>query len=213
MYASAARGNYTRGTGGSARMRQTRWAPHVMLLGLLWFSLNTLAEPEIRIERDRDAIRVEAKLLVNAHHHIAWQVLTDYNNQAAFVPGLRTSRIVSAPGEPLLVRQTGQSGFLFFNVPVEVVTRIEEFPLEAIRFYSVSGNLKSKSGEWRIEALGEATLVSYQANIVSDFWIPPLIGAAVMGQDIKAKLMGVGQEMQQRAAFPASRISEKGVKQ
>ncbi len=82
-------------------------------------------------------------------------MLTDYNNLAAFVPGMRTSRIVSAPGEPLLVRSTGQSGFLFFSVPVEIVTRMEELPIEAIRFYAVGGNLKSKSGEWAEHPVGK----------------------------------------------------------
>jgi len=186
---------------------------HLLLLVLLWLSTQTLAEPDIRIERTQDTFRIDASLTVDVHHHIAWQVMTDYNNQAAFVPGIRTSQVVSVPGEPLLVRQTGQSGFLFFNVPVEVVTRIEEFPLEAIRFYAVSGNLKNKSGEWRIEARGEATLISYQANIVPGFWVPPLIGAAVIGQDVRNKLVGVGQEMQRRAASAASEISGRSVKQ
>ncbi len=194
-------------------MSKGRRAASLLLSGLLWVSVTALAEPDIRIERKQDAIQINASLRVDVHHHVAWQVLTDYDNQAAFVPGIRTSQVVSAPGEPLRVRQTGQSGFLFFSVPVEVVTRLEELPLEAIRFYAVGGNLKNKSGEWRIEARGEATLISYQANIVPGFWVPPLIGAAVIGQDVRNKLVGAGQEMQRRAASAASEISGRSVKQ
>lgn len=59
----------------------------LLLLGLMWVSVTAWAEPEIRIERDQGAFRIDASLRVDAHHHIAWQVLTDYNNLARFVPG------------------------------------------------------------------------------------------------------------------------------
>ncbi len=88
----------------------------LLLSGLLWASMTASAEPEIRIERNQGAFMIDASLRVDAHHHIAWQVLTDYNNLARFVPGMLTSEIVSGPGEPLLLKQTGQSGFLLFRL-------------------------------------------------------------------------------------------------
>lgn len=200
MCTSAAERGQLRGTGDNARMREKRRAPHFTLLVLFWISLNALAEPAISIERDGDIIRVEAKLQVDAHHHIAWQVLTDYNNLSRFVPGLQVSRIVSRPGEPLLLKQTGQSGFLVFTLPVEVVVQITETPLEAIHFSAVSGNLKSMSGEWRIKQQDDRTLVIYQSSIVPGFWIPLLIGTVVIGQDVRSKMVGIAEEMQRRAA-------------
>ena len=177
---------------------------HPLALCLLWFSAEALAERDVRIARDADTIRINAKLRVDVHHHIAWQVLTDYNNLARFVPGLLTSRIVSEPGSPLLLKQTGRSGLLWMTVPVEVVVRIEEIPLEVIHFSAVSGTLKSKSGEWRIEAQDDATLLIYRASIVPGFWVPPLIGTAVMAQDVRSTLVGVAREMTQRAASAKS---------
>lgn len=186
-----------------------RRAALLSLIVLSWSGFTAAAEPEIRIDRNKDAFRIDASLLVEAHHHIAWQVLTDYNNLAAFVPGLRTSRIVSAPGEPLLLKQTGQSGFLAFSFPVEFVARLVETPLEAIRFEAVSGNLERKSGAWRIEARGNLTQLSYRTELVPGFWVPAVIGAAVMGQDVRSKLMAIAAEMRRRqasdpAAKPAS---------
>lgn len=172
----------------------------LLALCLLWFSTDAMAERDVRIARDADTIRIDARLRVDVHHHIAWQVLTDYDNLARFVPGLLTSRIVSEPGAPLLLQQTGQSGFLWLTLPIEVVVQIVEIPLEAIRFSAVSGTLKSKSGEWRIEAQGDATLLIYRASIVPGFWMPPLIGTAMMGQDVRSKLVGVANEMTRRAA-------------
>lgn len=107
---------------------------------------------------------------------------------------------MSEPGAPLLLKQTGQSGFLWLILPFEVVVRIVDVPLDAIRFAAVSGTLKNKSGEWRIEALEDATLLIYQASIVPGFWITPVIGTAMMGQDVGSKLVGVANEKTRRAA-------------
>ena len=95
-------------------MGKLNLASLLLLVGLLWASVTALAEPEMRIVRNQGAFRIDASLRVDAHHHIAWQVLTDYNNLARFVPGMQTSQVVSGPGEPLLLKQTGQSGFLLF---------------------------------------------------------------------------------------------------
>lgn len=171
----------------------------MLLVVLLWFGVEARAEPEIRIERKENAFYVDARLRVDAHHHIAWQVLTDYNNLARFVPGMQTSEIVSGPGQPLLLRQTGQSGFLVFNVPVDVTVRIDEILLEAVRFQAVAGSLSNKSGEWRLEEQGEATLLLYRASITPGFWVPTLIAAPAMARDIGRKLTGVANEIRRRA--------------
>ncbi|MBM3357818.1 MAG: hypothetical protein FJY54_08835 [Betaproteobacteria bacterium] len=171
----------------------------ILLLMLLWFGTAARAEPEIRIERKEDVFYIDARLRVDAHHHIAWEVLTDYNNLARFVPGMQSSEIVSGPGQPLLLRQTGQSGFLVFNVPVEVTVRIDEIPLEAVRFRAISGNLNNKAGEWRLEEHGDATLLWYRARITPGFWVPALLATPVMVRDIARKLTGVAKEIQRRA--------------
>jgi len=179
----------------------------LLLSGLLSAGIAASAEPEIPIERSQDAIRINASLRVDAPHHTAWQVLTDYHKLARFVPGMQTSQIVSRPGEALLLKQTGQSGFLLFALPIEVVVRITETPLEVIRFEAVGGSFKNKRGEWRIKGQDDATLLVYQASIAPGFWMPPLIGPAVMGQDVRSKLMGLAQEMQRRAVTAVTAAS------
>ena len=138
--------------------------------------------------------------------HVAWQVLTDYNNLASFVPGMRSSRLVSAPGEPLLLEQKGESGLLLFRVPIEVVSRVEEAPLNTIRFQSIGGNLTNQRGEWALERHDHATRVSYLANITPGFPLPPLIGPAIVSRDVGIMVESVAREMLRRADA-AGRVS------
>lgn len=171
----------------------------LLALSLAWISLAALAEVSVQVERQENAFQVEATLLVAVGRRVAWQVLTDYNNLASFVPGVRSSRIVSAPGEPLLVEQKGESGFLLFRVPIEVVARVDEVQFGAVRFQSVSGNLTNKRAEWDLRRHDHATRVNYRANITPGFSLPPLIGPAIVGRDVRIMLESVAREMLRRA--------------
>lgn len=157
------------------------------------------AEVTVQVARQENAFNVEANLLVAVDQRIVWEVLTDYNSLASFVPGMRSSRIVSAPGEPLLVEQKGESGFLWFRVPIEVVARVEEVPFGTVRFQSVGGNLTNKQAEWDLQRHDHATRVNYRANITPGFSPPPLIGSAIVGRDVRIMLESVAREMLQRA--------------
>lgn len=170
-----------------------------LALSLAWISFATLAEVSVQVEREEDAFNVEANLLVAVDRRVAWQVLTDYSNLASFVPGMRSSRIVSAPGEPLLVEQKGESGFLLFRVPIEVVARVEEVPFGAVRFQSVGGNLTNKRAQWDLRQHDHATRVNYRANITPGFLLPPLIGPAIVGRDVRIMVESVAREMLRRA--------------
>src|SRR5256886_12403448 len=68
---------------------------------------------EIRIERQGDFITVNASALMQVDARIAWEVLSDYDNLAQFIPDMKTSRIVSREGNRALVEQKGE--FFFFQ--------------------------------------------------------------------------------------------------
>lgn len=180
-----------------------RGAVHLRLLILLlfpaWIGLAAAEEVSVKVERFENAFQVESELLVAVDQRLAWQVLTDYDNLASFVPGMRLSRIVSAPGESLLLEQKGESGFLLFRVPIEVVSRVEETPRSSIRFQSVGGNLKNQKGEWALARHDHATRVSYRASFTPGFTPPPLIGPAIIGRDIRIMIESVAREMVRRA--------------
>lgn len=162
-------------------------------------SFAATAQVTVEVVRQENAFQVEARLLVAVDKRTAWQVLTDYDNLARFVPGMRSSRVVSAPGQPLVLEQKGESGWLLFKVPIEVVSRVEETPFDAIRFQSVGGSLANQSGQWVLDRHDHATRVGYRANIAPGFALPPLIGPAVIGRDVKIMVEGVEREMLRRA--------------
>lgn len=158
------------------------------------------AQPVVQVDRAGEAYRVAVRLSVTGDRRTAWNVLTDYDNLARFVPGMRSSRIISAPGQPKLLEQKGETGLGFVTVSTTTVSRLQEIPMQSIQFESVSGNLKSMRGEWSIEGHDHATALSYRAEVVPGFALPPLIGPALMSQNIRDMVQGVAREIERRAA-------------
>src|SRR5260221_9332283 len=73
---------------------------------------------EARIERQGEYIAVNASVLMRVDARIAWEVLSDYDHLARFIPDMKTSRVVLRAGKSVLVEQMGAIGFLFYRQPV-----------------------------------------------------------------------------------------------
>ncbi|HSD61575.1 MAG TPA: SRPBCC family protein, partial [Burkholderiales bacterium] len=133
---------------------------------------------------------------------IVWDVLTDYNRIATFVPGLKVSRLLSGAGEPLLLEQKGGIGLAMFSFDIDVVARVEEQPFHTIRFEAVGGNMREMRGEWNVEDLGEGSRLRYRLHVVPGFWVPPVIGPAVIRRNFLDEFDALIREMMRRAAAP-----------
>lgn len=173
-------------------------APWVLLLAASLAA--AAAEPEVRIELSGDAYAVFARIAVGVDRSIAWGVITDYNGLRRFVPDMDESRIVSRPGEPTLVRQTGAWSFLGYRVPVQIVARVDEQPMRSVRFHSVSGNVRVENGEWSIADEGQGVAITYRVECTPEFWVPPWLGSMLIRREVRSKLERIAQEMRRRDA-------------
>jgi hypothetical protein len=164
-------------------------------------------DPEVRIERRGDAFAVSARMSIGVSSATAWEVITDYNRLSDFVPDMDESRVVSRPGEPTLVRQSGAWSLLGYRVPVYVVARVEEQAMRAVRFHSISGNVRVENGEWRIADQGGRVAITYRVECTPHFWVPPILGEVLIRRDVRVKLDRVAREMLKRDAAKRSRSS------
>lgn len=173
----------------------------LLQLSLVFFlapSFATGAAPDVQLDRNGSRFAVRSESYVAASAAVAWQVLSDYDHLAEFVPDLRVSRVISAPGQPLLVEQSGEAGFLVFRFSVDVVLEIEEAAPQRLGFRAIRGNMRSMQGEWRIEPSAPGIRLVYTADLEPLFWVPPLLGPAVMRRDIAAQIGGVVREIERR---------------
>lgn len=181
------------------------WRAAALFCGLLAGGAFAQAEIAVDVERAEGSLIIEANMSAPVDASLAWQVLTDYDHLADFIPGLHSSRAIIKAGEPTRVEQKGESGFLAFHFPIEIVLEMVETPFRTIRFRAVEGNIKEMEGIWRVHGDDATVKVTYSARMRPDFWVPPLIGSAIIRHDVREQLSGLAREMERRAKLSPSR--------
>lgn len=82
-----------------------------------------------------------------------WQVLTDYESLADFIPNLSKSKRLPHPDGGIRLEQIGAQCFLNIHFCARVVLdMVERFPKE-VRFSMVEGDFRLFKGTWRLESI------------------------------------------------------------
>lgn len=143
-------------------------------------------------------VNIQATAVVDADAQTLWATLTDYNALARFVPGMTSSRVVSAPGaRPKLVEQTRESGLLSLVVPDHVVLAMDEQPFGRIGFRATTGWSIAMSGEWLITGSRPLRL-TYRARIVPLLPPPPLVTEFYVQDEVRLRMDALVREAERR---------------
>ncbi len=90
-------------------------------------------------------------LLVNTSIEDAWQVLTDYDNFAEFLPGVASSELVEDNGDRKVFEQINNIKTLIFSIESRVKIATTELYPKQIDFKAVAGDLQTLDGKWILE--------------------------------------------------------------
>lgn len=159
---------------------------------------------EAQVTREGRVLHVRATLRAEAPPALCYAVLADFDRLADFVPGLVSSQVISAPGQPVLLRQVGEASAGPFDYTLDVTLAVHETPPQRIEFERTDGNLRQMKGNWTVSGDGDACDIGYRADMEPDFWVPPLIGPRLMRKRVETQLEGVLAEIHRRAAFHAA---------
>lgn len=176
----------------------------LVLAGLIAFADDDdVTGTTVEVTRSGKIFIIEATSRIDAGRDEAWAVLTDYGGYVHFVPGMTLSRRLS--DEPLRIEQHGEFGVMFFNRDVYAMLEVTETPPARIYFHSLEGNLRTLETQVDIDLDGDHVVVTYRSIIEPDFWVPPLIGTALIRTAIRRRLEAVAEEVIWRADFGVER--------
>lgn len=154
----------------------------------------------VEVVREGDTVSVAATILAPVDIEIAWQVLCDFDHLADFVPSIEHSKIISKPGEPLVIEQRGFARFGPFGVPFDTVRAVELVPPRIVRTRMLRGNMRELEATMELEAAEGGTQMTYHAKVEPDFWLPPLLGPAFIRHETRGQLGAMIKEMKRREA-------------
>ncbi|MBF2074211.1 MAG: SRPBCC family protein [Synechococcales cyanobacterium C42_A2020_086] len=104
-----------------------------------------------------------------------WQILTDYDHLADFIPNLATSRRIAHPQGGIRIEQVGTQSLLKFKFCARVVLDMIEQCPHRLDFEMVEGDFKAFSGSWilqPIEATEATTQLCYQVSVLPPRTMP-----------------------------------------
>lgn len=129
-----------------------------------------------------------------------WQILTDYEHLADFIPNLSKSSRISHPQGGIRIEQVGMQALwklqLKFCARV-VLDMVENFPHE-ISFQMVEGDFKEFYGHWQLhpihgDVVGQGTNLCYSLTLVPSRVMPISVIESRLKQDLAVNLNAIRQ--------------------
>ena len=160
---------------------------------------------ETRIERQGEYITVNASALMQVDSRIAWEVLSDYDHLAQFIPDMKSSRVMSRDGNRVRVEQKGDFGFFFYRQPVEVMLEVVEEPRRRIDARRISGNIRDLQTRYELNASDAGVKLDYVGRFIPEFSVPPFFGMAMVRRIIERRFRAMVEEIVRRDALARGR--------
>lgn len=156
---------------------------------------------EVNVQRlrhqGRPLFEIRVSGLARASPQVCWRVLTGYDLLQDFVPGLLSSTLLSRNGTQVVLEQNGVAGFLFLQQAIHLVVEVTEQPFSTLDICLVAGDMQHYASHWELQpvAQGSATRISYFGSMVPDFFVPPLLGSAIMRAEVGRMMTAVVAEI------------------
>ena len=160
---------------------------------------------ETRIERQGEYITVNASALMQVDARIAWEVLSDYDNLAQFIPDMKSSRVVSRDGDRVRVEQKGEFGFFFYRQPVDVTLEVLERPPHSIDARRIAGNIRVFETRYELGTSAAGVRFDYSGRFIPAFSLPPLIGMPIVRRIVERRFRAMVEEIVRRDALARGR--------
>ncbi len=159
----------------------------------------------VDVNRVGEVYRVAIESQVQAPPEAVFALLTDFARLHRLSPSIRESRII-ARLDPWLhrVRTVTHLCVWFFCVDLIQVQDMAQYPPHEITATVLPrySNLRCGFGRWRLVGDGPVTHLRFEARLVPDFWVPPLIGSVLLRHMLRkeAERTVAGLERLYRAA-------------
>ncbi len=157
-------------------------------------------EPAIQIKKSGETIIVDVTLSVPATPRETWEVMTDYDHMAQFLPNLEFSKIIERVGDKMLVSQKGKATYGLLSFSFDSVREVTLTPYSEIRSHVLSGSIKQASGTTHLIPEGEGTRMVLHSESIPGVWVPPIIGRRIIESEIKEQYSEMLKEIMRRKA-------------
>jgi ribosome-associated toxin RatA of RatAB toxin-antitoxin module len=128
-----------------------------------------------------------------------WEVLTNYEALAEFIPNLAKSKLIDHPSGGIRLEQVGNQKVLRLNFSARVVLDLEEYCPHTIKFQMVEGDFKSFAGSWNLENIDSSassqTHLCYILEVLPKRTMPVGLIESRIRKDLPVNLLAIRQRV------------------
>ena len=158
-----------------------RWAIGLSLALLVAGSANAAIETirSVAIVQTSDGYVADVVMFAPVPASIAWDVLTDFDHQAAWVPNVRESKVIAREGNAVTVEQHGVVKLGLASIPYASVRQQDLDPQRTVRSTQVKGdNTRRLESLMTLRPDDNGTQLIYHLE-----WTPAGLAALVVSND------------------------------
>jgi carbon monoxide dehydrogenase subunit G len=183
-------------------MFDNRWGRLLIVLTLLSLAGRAAGESPVRsisVTAAGATYVCDAVMFAPVPPAVAWEVLTDFEHMAEWVPNVRTSRVLKRESDTATIEQRGAAKFGVASFAYATERRIEMDKPVVIRSTQIKGSLRRVESLMTLEPDGKGTRLTYHLEVV-----PGLLAGAVMSKgflehEIAEQFGAIVGEMTRRA--------------
>lgn len=153
---------------------------------------------EVSAKKVADMVVIDVSFTVEATTKEAWDVLVDYDHMPDFLHNLKSSKVLSKSPTQLRVAQKGGVSHGPISLTFDVVRDVQLNPYSEIISHVISGNLKKVDGTTRLAAAGLSTKITFHSESISNVWVPPGIGPALIESETRDQFNDMRTEILRR---------------
>ena len=149
-----------------ARTALTRLALSVLLLAGVGAASAQSPIRSIEIAEKDDGYVADVVMFAPVPQPVAWDVLTDFDKKAGWVPNVKESKVLARDGNVLEIEQRGVARFGIASFPYVSARKMVLDPQKTVKATQTKGSMKRLESLMRLSAEGSGTQLNYRLELV-----------------------------------------------
>ena len=185
------------------RARPARpWFAHLVLAVLLAGIGAASAQSPIRsieiVEKD-DGYVADVVMFAPVPPPVAWDVLTDFDKMAGWVPNVKESKVLARDGNVLEIEQRGVARFGIASFPYVSARKMVLDPQKTVKATQTKGSMKRLESLMRLSAEGSGTQLNYRLELVPSGLAAVALSKDFLKHELTEQFTAIVGEMVRRA--------------
>jgi len=153
----------------------------------------------IDVTYDGETYVLNAVMFAPVAQAVAWEVLTDFDHMAGWVPNVTESKVLKRDDASITVEQRGVAKYGALSFPYDTERKLDLKPKATIDSTQIKGSLRRVVSTMMLEPDGKGTRLTYHLEIVPSLLAGALLSKEFVQHEISEQFTAIIAEMVRRA--------------